>query len=82
MSIQINGFNIEDESKIEFKSNPKRPGFKAFERYEEYQKSTTLTEYLAVAEKKYSKADLRFDEEKGFLKIFDSEGNQINLIEE
>lgn len=82
MSIQVNGFNIEDDSVIEFKPNPKRPGFKAHSRYEEYQKSTSLADYLAIADKKYSKADLRFDEEKGFLKIFDSEGNQINLIEE
>ncbi len=82
MSIQINGFSIEDDMKIEFVSNPKRPGFKAHTRYEEYQKSTNLVEYFDTAEKKYSKADLRFDEEKGFLKIFDAEGTQINLIEE
>ncbi len=78
----INGFKIEEGFKIEFVNNPKRKGFKSFDRYEKYQTSTTLNEYFEICEKKYSNADLRYDEEKGFLKIFDKNGTQINLIEE
>ncbi len=81
MNILINGFKIEDDMKIEFVSNPKRKGFKSFERYEKYQTSTTLNEYFELNEKRYSKPDLRYDEEKGYLKIFDENGTQINLIE-
>ena len=78
----INGFKIEENMKIEFVKNPKRNGFKGFERYEKYQTATTLNEYYELSEKKYSNADLRYDEEHKFLKIFNENGDQINLIED
>jgi len=48
------------------KTNPKRAGTKANERYEKYKSARTLK---SAKEKGASKADLLYDYEKGFLKI-------------
>lgn len=82
MTIQINGTNVETTTTIEFKPNPKRPGFKAHSRYETYSKAETIGDYLEMADKKYAKADLRYDEENGYLAIFNEDGEQVNLKEE
>lgn len=78
MSHVINGTKLEEGYTIEYVTNPKRPGFKAHARYELYCGATTLEEYLETADKKFAKADLRYDEEHGYLKIFDEDGNWIN----
>lgn len=86
MTSLINSYKITDDMTIEFTPNPKRPGFKAHARYEIYSTATTLAEYYellseAEVEKKYSRPDLRYDEEHGHLKIFDVDGNQVNMKE-
>ena len=81
-TLVINGYKVTSETKIQFKANPKRPGFKAYDRYETYSQAETLGEYLELAEKKYSKADLRYDEEHGYLILLDDDGNQLNTHEE
>ena len=84
----INGFNYDDIATIEYAANPKRPGFKAHARYEIYSAASTVEEYFEIystsdkLEKKYARPDLRYDEEHGHLKLFDADGNQINLKEE
>lgn len=87
MTTLINSTKVEDDHTIAFAPNPKRPGFKAHARYEVYSAATTLVEYHellteAGIEKKYARPDLRYDEEHGHLKIFDADGNQINIHEE
>ena len=73
----INGTKVNEDTVIEFVSNPKRPKFKSHARYEEYQAATTVGEYFEVADKKYAKADLRYDEEHGHL-IITMDEEQIN----
>ncbi len=55
----------------------------AYRRYEIYQKCTNINDYMKICSEnnfmKYAKPDLRYDEEHGFLSIFDEDGNQINL---
>jgi hypothetical protein len=65
----INGTKVNEDTEIEFVSNPKRPTFKSHARYEDYQVATTIGEYFEIADKKYAKADLRYDEEHGHLTI-------------
>ena len=83
MSIIINSVKVDDTMTIEFVSNPKRPGFKAHARYELYGVATTIAEFFEIVNenellKKYGRADLRYDEEHGHLKIFNEDGEQIN----
>ena len=78
----INSHKVEDDTAIRFKSNPKRPGFKAHKRYETYSAATTVAEYFELAEKKYATADLRYDEEHGHLEILDADGQVVNIKEE
>ncbi len=82
MTHTINGTKVEDGFTIEFIANPKRSGFKAHGRYEIYQSATTIEEYIELADKKYAKADLRYDEAKGYLTIFDTDGEIVNAKEE
>ncbi len=79
--IIVNAVKITDDCSIEFISNPKRPGFKAHARYENYMVATTIAEYMELCEGeiKYAKPDLRYDEEHGYLKVMNAEGEQINL---
>ncbi len=69
----INGQKVDDDTAIEFKANPKRVGKKAWTRYEEYQKSTTIGEYMEITKEdwmiKYRLADLRYDLDHKFLVI-------------
>lgn len=67
----INGTKLNDNTRISFVSNPKRPNSMAHARYESYQDSTTFGEYLELNEGKYSMADARHDLNKGFLIIDD-----------
>lgn len=82
MSILINAVKVDETTVFEYKTNPKRAGFKAHARYERYQHATTLAEYNEImssdADKKYAKPDLRYDEEHGHLKLYDAEGNWLN----
>ena len=76
MSYQFNGQVVEKDTKIEYKSNPKRPNSKAHTRYERYQEAKTVEEYIELmgeADKRYIMPDLRHDHDKGFLGIYDKE---------
>jgi len=65
----INGTKVEEDTVIKFVSNPKRPKFKAHARYEDYKAATTIGKYFEITDKKYAKADLRYDEKHGHLLI-------------
>ena len=67
--ILVNGIKVDSETELNYSSNPKRVGFKAHARYEEYEDCQTLFQYLYVADPKYAKADLRYDQEHGHLEI-------------
>ena len=67
----INGVKLTSDTKLKYRANPKRPNSRAWERYEAYQKATTLAEYLDLNDAKYAKADLRHDQMKGFFEIVD-----------
>jgi len=69
MKITVNGVAMTDETVICYIANPKRAGSAAAERYEAYQSVQTIGEYFEVAEKRHAKADLRWDHDKGFLKV-------------
>ena len=56
---------IFENTKIKLISNPKRPGSAAYDRYKKYEKSTTVAEYLKHA----TRADLKYDYNKNFLKL-------------
>ena len=71
MSIIINAVKVESSTNIEYVSNPKRVGKKAWTRYESYAECTTIGEYFDIAEKKYAMADLRYDLDKEFLTIIE-----------
>ena len=74
----INGINVSDGCRIECAPNPKRPGSKAHQRYATYADSKTIKEYL---DNGGLKADLRYDADKGFLKVIDvvREGKMVEL---
>lgn len=72
----INGSKIESTESISYVANPKRAGKNAHARYEQYQEASTLEEYFAIVEaaetkKAVAMADLRYDLNKGYLKIVD-----------
>ena len=73
MSVVINGVKAEFATAIEYVSNPKRVGKKAWSRYESYQEATTIEEYFNLTEKKYAMADLRYDLDHEFLTILEDE---------
>lgn len=56
------------ESKVVFnkKTNPKREGSKAHARFDKYMKAKTVKEYFELSG---TKADLKYDVEKGFITI-------------
>ena len=64
----INQTPIADEAKVTFtrKGNPKREGSKAHKRFSKYMGSKTVAEYL---DREGTKADLKYDWEKGFIEI-------------
>lgn len=72
MTLVVNGVKVTDDTKLEYVSNPKRAGFKAHARYEEYSFAQTLAEYLDMSDPKYAKADLAYDHSKGHLQFVDS----------
>ena len=80
----INNVKIDENTRFEYVTNPKRVGFKAHARYANYQSATNIEEYteLTETEAKYASPDLRYDEEHGFLKLFDAEDVQLNPTEE
>lgn len=73
MELLVNDVKVDENTPIEFGPNPKRSSGKAWARYEVYQTATTVGEYFELAERKYAKADLRYDHEKGFLMFTDEE---------
>jgi hypothetical protein len=81
MEMLINAVKVDSDTAIEYASNPKRPSGKAWSRYEVYAEATTVGEYFELADKKYARADLRYDEEKGLLAIYDVDGTQVNAPE-
>jgi len=56
-------------TKLKYKSNPKRKNSKAWLRYESYQKSKTFGEYQDLNKDKQSIPDLKYDLSKGFVEI-------------
>jgi len=85
MELLVNAVKITSDCTLEYKANPKRSGCKAWTRYEGYQAATTIDEYMEITtdqDGKYGYADLRYDEAKGFLKVMNADGEQINLKEE
>ena len=78
MTTLINSTKVEDDYTISFAVNTKRKGFKAYDRYEVYSTATTIAEYYELAEKKFANADLRYDESKGLLSIFNEDGELMN----
>lgn len=82
MNVVINAVKIDETTTLEYATNPKRPGFKAHARYEQYSAATSIKEYFELCdEPKYARADLRYDEEHGHLKLIDAEGNQLNATD-
>jgi len=81
MEMLINTYKVNDTTTLEYASNPKRPTGKAWARYETYSQATTLEEYFELAEKKYARADLRYDTEKGLLTLIDEDGEPMNAPE-
>ena len=70
MEIIVKNVKADTDTPIEFKSNPKREGCNAWHRYGVYQSAETIGEYFELApEKKFARADLNFDFERGHLKI-------------
>ena len=78
--VSVNGYKVNDSVVMEYVPNPKRPGFKAHSRYEEYKECKSIGEYMLIANTKYGRPDLRYDEEHGHLKLFVN-GEQINVHE-
>jgi hypothetical protein len=64
----VNETNVSSNAKISFRvrSNPKREGSKAHARFASYMKAKTVREYL---DSDGTKADLKYDWEKGFIDI-------------
>jgi len=71
MEMLINDVKVDENTEILYVKNPKRTNGKAWFRYEMYQDANTIGEYLETAEKKYAKADLKYDHAKGFLTIIE-----------
>ena len=68
MSVYIGENKLEDSFKIEFIKNPKRRGFKSFERYEIYKNAKTISE-LRDKNPEFFKLDLKYDLQKNFCKL-------------
>lgn len=64
--------NRESEIQWEVGGNPKRPGFKAHDRFEKYFKAETVGAYLDAGG---SRGDLRYDWEHKFLTIIPKESD-------
>ncbi len=64
----INGVYAHETTAIEWlvEKNPKRPSGKAHARFEKYMKATTVGDYLSAGG---TKADLRYDADKGYLRL-------------
>lgn len=79
----INSVKIDENTRFEYKTNPKRQGFKAHARYEAYQTATNIEEYKEICEDIGStcgNADLKYDEEKGFLALYsDVDGEEVQI---
>jgi len=70
MEVVLKGKKVSSDDVLEYKSNPKREGSNAHGRYSAYEEATTLDEYFEMApEKKFARADLRFDWEHGHLTV-------------
>lgn len=88
----INDKKVDGSDPIAFINNPKRPGKKAHARYSAYENVTTLDEYFDVMadyeqdgaplKQAVMKADLRYDEMKGYLYLVDEEPTAEDLEDE
>ena len=86
-TLQINGFVIDDATRLAFAANPKRPHAKVYARYAAYSQDTTIAEYKEFTEEhdghtKNMMPSLKYDEAHGYLKFYDAEDNLINIHEE
>lgn len=68
MAPQAEEVEVTEKTKIVFlvKENPKRKGSQAYNRFGKYMKAKTVGEYLKLGG---TRADLRYDENKGFIQI-------------
>lgn len=76
----INAVKVNDDTVFEYRINPKSTNFMAGRRYELYQEATTLKEYEDICGEhdfKQANADLKYDESRGFLKLYDQEGERL-----
>lgn len=68
---------IDENTKIEFVSNPKRAGKNAHARYAKYESAKTLKQYFELNAGKFAMPDLKYDTAHHFLKIF-VDGKNVN----
>lgn len=83
MEITLRGIKVTEESRLAYKPNPKREGSKAYVRFETYREAESLTEYFdMVPEKKYARADLRYDWEHGHFAIIEvnAAGDELDPV--
>ena len=69
MEVVLKGKKVTSEDVLMYKPNPKREGSMAHGRYGAYEEVETLEAYFECAEKKFARADLRFDWEHGHLAV-------------
>lgn len=81
MKIIINGVMVDERTRLEYISNPKKVGSMAYDRYEEYQYALNIDEYREVQSKhnegKSANPDLKYDHGRGFLKFISEEGIEL-----
>jgi len=65
----VGAHKVTADTKLKYKSNPKRKNSKAWLRYESYQKAKTFSEYQNLNKDKQSIPDLKYDLSKGFVEI-------------
>ena len=69
MELVLKGKKVTSEDVLTFKTHPKREGSNAWSRYSQYETAETLEELFELNEKKFVRADLRFDWEHGHVAI-------------
>lgn len=69
MEVVLKAKKVTSEDVLMYKPNPKREGTNAHARYAAYEEVETLDDYFEAAEKKFARADMRYDWEHGHLSI-------------
>ena len=77
----ICGVLFEDGMKMEYVGNRdvKRKGSKSWERWEKYWKVKSFEEYKKKNKGMYCWVDLRWDFEKGFVKVWNKKGEEVKF---